>query len=89
MNSATAKAKRLVAQHVPYVLAGYIHLQLDMSVRIAPEVRAALVPGVRAILDTMTMEGRRVLGESLDTSGRRILSDLIKDWMRFGRWTGL
>lgn len=53
-----------------------------------PEVRSALVPGIWAIFDCMTVEGRRVLGESLDAGGRRILSDLIKDWTRFGKWTG-
>lgn len=59
-----------------------------MGLVMVPEVRNALVPGVWALFDTMSVDGRRVLGESLDASGRRILSDMIRDWTKFGKWTG-
>jgi hypothetical protein len=48
---------------MPYVLSAYIHAQLDMSLSVKQEVREALVPGWYAIFDTMTVEGRRALGE--------------------------
>ncbi len=73
---------------MPFVLSAYIRAQLDMSLRMKQEIREALVPGWYAIFDTMTVEGRKALGESLDAGGRAILSSLVKDWLRFGKWNG-
>jgi nucleolar pre-ribosomal-associated protein 2 len=53
-----------------------------------PDIRTALVPGVYAILGTLDREGRRTLGESLDGAGRAVLSELVRDWVRFGKWKG-
>jgi len=89
LTSATAKAKRIAAQHMPLVLAAYIRLRLDMRLKMSPEIREKLIPGIYAIFDIMNVEGRKVLGESLDAAGRAILVDLVRDWSRFGRWKGL
>ncbi|KAI9742252.1 MAG: hypothetical protein M1818_004152 [Claussenomyces sp. TS43310] len=88
LNSATAKAKRLAGQHMPFVLSSYIRLQLDMGLKMSPDIRERLVPGIYAIFDTTTLEGRRVLGESMDVSGRAVLGNLVRDWQRFGKWKG-
>jgi hypothetical protein len=73
---------------MPYVLGLYIKLQLDISERMKAEVRRELMPGVYAILDCAGKKGRRVLGEVLDGPGRALLSELIRDWSRFGEWKG-
>jgi nucleolar pre-ribosomal-associated protein 2 len=88
LHSATKKAKALAGQHMPFVLSAYIRAQLDLSLSMKQDVREALVPGWYAIFDTMTVESRKALGESLDASGRAILSELVKDWLRFGKWNG-
>lgn len=89
LNSATAKAKQLVGQHMPLVVSSFIKYQLDGGLKMDSQVREELVRGVWAVFDVMSVEGRRVLGESLDASGRAVLSEMIKDWTRFGKWKGL
>jgi nucleolar pre-ribosomal-associated protein 2 len=84
--SATAKAERMAGQHMPIVLSTYIRLQLEM--KMSTEVREKMVPGLYAIFDTTTTESRRVLGESLDSSGRAVLGGLVRDYLRFGKWKG-
>jgi nucleolar pre-ribosomal-associated protein 2 len=88
LNSATKKARALAGQHMPFVLSAYIRAQLDMSLSMKQGIRGALVAGWYAIFDTMTVESRKALGEGLDASGRAILSGLVKDWLRFGKWDG-
>jgi nucleolar pre-ribosomal-associated protein 2 len=73
---------------MPLVLGLYVQLQLDMGLKMHPEVREKLVQGVYAVFDTTTQEGRRVLGEGMDASGRAVLGGLVRDWMRFGKWKG-
>lgn len=84
--SATDKAKRMAGQYMPVVLSSYIRLQLEM--KMSSECRERLVQGLYAIFDTTTLESRRVLGESLDSSGRAVLGGLVRDYLRFGKWTG-
>jgi nucleolar pre-ribosomal-associated protein 2 len=74
LNSATDKAKRMAGQHMQFVLTLYIKLQLEM--RMLPEIREKMVPGLYAIFDTTTPELRRImLGLG---SGRG-----IKEWFTF------
>lgn len=73
---------------MPYVLGLYIKLQLDMALQMKAEVRSELTPGIYAILDCAGKKGRRFLAEGLDGPGRALLSELIKDWSRFGEWKG-
>lgn len=88
LNNPTAKAKRLAAQYMPTVLGAYIQMQLDLSLRMKPEIREALVPAVYAIFDTMNVEERRALGERMDNAGRAILGTMVRDWTRWGKWKG-
>ena len=69
-----------------FVLMLYIQLQLEM--RMLPEVREKMVPGLYAIFDTTTPEMRRMIGDSLDSSGRAVLGTLFRNYQRFGKWKG-
>ncbi|KAH8820032.1 Urb2/Npa2 family-domain-containing protein [Xylogone sp. PMI_703] len=86
LTSATDKAKRIAGQHMQFVLATYIKLQLEM--RMKPEVREKMVPGLYAIFDTTTVEMRRMIGDGLDSSGRALLGTLVRDYRKFGKWKG-
>ena len=86
LTSATDKAKRMAGQHMQHLLTLYIKLQLDM--RMLPEVREKMVPGIYAIFDTTTLELRRAISEGLDSSGRAVYGTLYRDYTRFGKWKG-
>jgi nucleolar pre-ribosomal-associated protein 2 len=86
LTSATQKAKGIASQHMQYVLTTYIRLQLEM--RMLPEIREKMVPGIYAIFDTTTPEKRRMINDSLDSSGRSVFTTLFRDYQRFGKWKG-
>lgn len=69
-----------------FVLALYVQLQLEM--KMLPEVREKMVPGLYAIFDTTTPDMRRMIGDVLDTSGRAVFVMLFKDYQKFGKWKG-
>jgi nucleolar pre-ribosomal-associated protein 2 len=69
-----------------FVLTTYIKLQLEM--RMLPEVRERMVPGLYAIFDTTTPEMRRMVSDGLDASGRAVFGALYRDYLRFGKWKG-
>lgn len=69
-----------------FVLVTYIKLQLEMKMK--PEVREKMVPGLYAIFDTTNMEMRRMIGDELDSSGRAVFGTLVRDYQKFGKWKG-
>lgn len=87
LDSATDAAKRYAGQHMYLVLMMYIKLQLEQNV--PHDVREALEPGVFAILDITTPEGRRIMNDALDGSGRAIMKELYKQYLKFGKWSGI
>ncbi|KAB5569996.1 Urb2/Npa2 family-domain-containing protein [Coniochaeta sp. 2T2.1] len=87
LDSATDAAKRYAGQHMYLVLMLYIKLQLEQNV--PHDVREALEPGVFAILDITTPEARRVMNDALDPSGRAIMKELFKQYLKFGKWSGI
>lgn len=86
LTSATEKAKRMAGQHMQFVLMLYVQLQLEM--KMLPEIREKMVPGLYAIFDTTTLEMRKMIGDSLDSSGRAVFGTLFRDYQRFGKWNG-
>ena len=86
LTSATDKAKRIAGQHMQFLLMLYIQLQLEM--KMLPEVREKMVPGLYAIFDTTTPELRRMIGDRLDSNGRSVFGTLFRDYQRFGKWKG-
>ncbi|CAG8960652.1 hypothetical protein HYFRA_00013530 [Hymenoscyphus fraxineus] len=86
LTSATNKAKGMAAQHMQLLLTTYIKLQLEM--RMLPEIREKMIPGLYAIFDITSPEMRRMVNESLDSSGRSVFGTLFRDYQRFGKWKG-
>ncbi|KUI59196.1 Nucleolar pre-ribosomal-associated protein 2 [Cytospora mali] len=87
LDSAVDAAKRSAGQHMYLVLMLYIKLQLEHPV--PRVVREALQSGVYSILDITTPEGRRILNEAVDGSGRAIFRELYKQYVKFGKWSGV
>jgi nucleolar pre-ribosomal-associated protein 2 len=87
LDSATDAAKRYAGQYMYLVLMLYIKLQLEQNV--PHDVREALEPGVFAVLDITSPEGRRIMNDALDASGRAIMKDLYKQYLKFGKWSGI
>jgi nucleolar pre-ribosomal-associated protein 2 len=86
LTSATDKAKRMAGQHMQFLLILYVQLQLEM--KMLPQVREKMVPGLYAIFDTTTPEMRMMIGDALDSSGRSVFGTLFRDYQKFGKWKG-
>jgi nucleolar pre-ribosomal-associated protein 2 len=69
------------------ILMNYVRLQLEVGVR--RHVREALEPGMNAIFDITPPETRKILNDGLDASGRALLAEQHKRYMKFGKWTGV
>lgn len=87
LDSATDAAKRLAGQHMYLVLMLYIRLQLEKSV--SHDIREALEPGIYSILDISPTEIRRIMNDAMDGSGRAIFRELYKQYLKFGKWSGV
>ena len=80
----TKKAKSISGQYMQYVIMEYARCQLQGQ--LAPEVKAALMPGLYAILDVMSRELMRAMNAAMDSSSRAIFKGLYDDYTRFGKW---
>ncbi|KAI0123891.1 Urb2/Npa2 family-domain-containing protein [Xylariales sp. AK1849] len=87
LNSATDTAKRSAGQHMFRVLMLYIKLQLEGDV--SKEFRTALEPGVYSVLSITPENGKEIMNESMDASGRAIFRRMYGDYMKFGKWGGI
>lgn len=80
----TKKAKRIAGQYLQYLIMEYAQCSLRGS--LAPEVKAAILPGLYAALDVMPRDTMRALNAGLDVSGRAVFKGLYDDYMKFGKW---
>ncbi|KAF9884152.1 hypothetical protein FE257_002273 [Aspergillus nanangensis] len=80
----TKKAKRIAGQYLQYVIMEYAQSSLRGS--LAPQVKAAIMPGLYSVLDVMSRETMRALNAGLDVSGRAVFKGLYDDYVRFGKW---
>lgn len=81
LDSAKDTAKREVGQHVFRVVLLYIKLQLERG-DVSRDVRRALEPGMFSVLSVTPDGGRRILNESMDTSGRVIFRRMFAEFTK-------
>ncbi|KAH8176288.1 urb2/Npa2 family protein [Sarocladium implicatum] len=87
LSSATDTAKRSAGKHMYLILMQYVKLQLEGGV--ARPVREALEPAMNSIFDITSSEGRKILNDSMNASGRAILREMFKRYTKFGKWSGV
>ncbi|KAF4121156.1 nucleolar pre-ribosomal-associated protein 2 [Geosmithia morbida] len=87
LDSATDAAKRSAGRHMYLIMMQYVKLQLETDV--SRGVREALEPAMNAIFDITTPDGRKILNDAMDGSGRAILREMFKRYNRFGKWSGV
>lgn len=87
LDSAVDAAKRTAGRHMYLVLMQYVKLQLETDV--SRGLREALEPAMNSIFDVTPPEGRKLLNDAMDGSGRAILREMFKRYTRFGKWTGV
>ncbi|KAH7336464.1 Urb2/Npa2 family-domain-containing protein [Rhexocercosporidium sp. MPI-PUGE-AT-0058] len=86
LTSEKDKAKRIAAQYMKFVLQDYVRGQLEM--KMLPEVREKMIPGLYAILNCFTEEIRDAVSAELDSSGRAVFMRLYADWRKFEKPRG-
>lgn len=87
LDSATDAAKRSAGRHMHLVLMQYVKLQLTDNV--PRPIREALEPAMNSIFDITPPEGRKILNDAMDASGRAILREMFKRYVKFGKWSGV
>ncbi|KAK2764338.1 hypothetical protein FQN54_009031 [Arachnomyces sp. PD_36] len=80
----TKKVKRVAGQHLQYLIMEYAQCQLRNS--LMPEMKAALMPGLYAVLDVMSKDMMRTMNAAMDSSSRAVFKGLYEDYNRFGKW---
>lgn len=87
LDSATDAAKRSAGRHMFLILMQYVKLQLEENVPRA--AREALDPAMNSIFAITSPEGRKILNDAMDGSGRAILREMFKRYVKFGKWSGV
>lgn len=87
LDSATDMAKRSAGRHMHLVLMQYVKLQLEAD--IPRPTREALETAVNSIFSILPPEGRKILNDAMDASGRAILREMFKQYNKFGKWKGI
>ncbi|ETS75517.1 hypothetical protein PFICI_12461 [Pestalotiopsis fici W106-1] len=87
LDSVTDAVKRSAGQHMFWILALYIKLQLEGDV--SRDMRKELTTGIYSILSITPEASRRILSEAMDESGRAIFRTIFTEWKKFGKWTGV
>lgn len=80
----TKKAKRVAGQHLQYLVMDYAQCQLRSS--LTPDMKAALMPALYAVLDVMSKDTMRTMNAAMDSSSRAVFKGLYDDYNRFGKW---
>ncbi|KAH8698459.1 Urb2/Npa2 family-domain-containing protein [Talaromyces proteolyticus] len=80
----TKTAKLKAGQHLRIIIESYAQHMLDSP--ISAEMKAALLPGLYAVLDAMPTDTKRALNASMDVSSRAIFKTLHDDYISFGKW---
>ena len=83
----TKKARNTAGQYMLYFIAEYTDCQLNG--RIEVQAKAALMPGLYAVLDAMGKEVMRAMNAKMSSSQKAIFKALYEDYVRFGKWDGM
>ncbi|RKP27643.1 Urb2/Npa2 family-domain-containing protein [Syncephalis pseudoplumigaleata] len=86
--ASTSQYQRALGKHAPYLLADWLAIELDPHSQLTGPVRAALQPGVFALLDLCTEHERHYLQVSMDQAGRARFKDIYRDYMAHHKYTG-
>lgn len=86
LNDDRKKARSIAGQHLPSVI--MLYCQCQLKGRLLPSVKAALTPGLYAVLDVMSQDAMHTLNAAMNSSSRAIFKALYDDHRRFGRWEG-
>jgi nucleolar pre-ribosomal-associated protein 2 len=92
LDSEKDRARRFAGQFMYYVLMAYVRLQVEehgAAAAVPHAVRAALEPGMFAIMDVTTRGGKGIMSAAMDASTRAVLREMYKRYERFGKWTGV
>ena len=80
----TKKAKSIAGQYLQYFIMDYSRMCLQGS--FLPEIKSVLMPGLYAVLASLSRESMRSLNDDLEVSSRAVFKGLYDDYMKFGRW---
>ena len=80
----TKKAKSIAGQYLQYLIMEYA--QCSLRGCLSPDAKAALLPGLYAVLDVMSKDTMRALNAGLDVSARAVFKGLYDDYVKFGKW---
>ena len=81
----TKKAKNIAGQYMQYLVMEYARCRLQGQFS-SPDVKAALMPGLYAVLDVMSRDLMRAMNAAMDSSSRAIFKGLYDDYQNFGKW---
>jgi hypothetical protein len=84
----TKAAGCVAGQYAPYLLTTYTRCQLIGQLAGGREAKAALMPGLYAVLDVVPAEVMRGMNSMMDGGQRAIWRGLWEEWRRWGRWDG-
>lgn len=85
LTSSVAKARRYVAQHVGVLIGNAVHISLQSGFK--ADVRAALQPGLFAMIDTVGVRDFMAVTASLDGPGRAYLKPIYDEYKASGKWS--
>lgn len=87
LDSATEAAKRSAGRQMYPILMQYVKLQLEERVTVSAQ--EALAVAMSSIMNITPPEVRKILNDALDGSGRAMLRELFKKYLKFGKWSGV
>ena len=84
LNDETKRVKAIAGQHLQYLVMTHARSTLDGE--IVPDVKEKLMPGMYAVLDSLSRDVMRAMNAAMDPGSRAIFKTLYDDWTRYGKW---
>lgn len=81
--------KRAVSRQAPYLLLEYFTIQSNTRMSISqPDIRAALLPGLYDLMDNCRESDRKMILETLDSTGKLLFKSFYSSWKEDHKYTG-